>query len=103
MSELEEAIDRVSAGPERKSHVMSDREKELTAYHESGHALVAHFLPHHDPVHKITTLPPRPRGGYTRFLPPEDPFYMPRSDFVDAVTAALGGHAAEAVVFDEIS
>jgi cell division protease FtsH len=103
MSELEEAIDRVSAGPERKSHVMSDREKELTAYHESGHALVAHFLPHHDPVHKITIIPRGLRGGYTRFLPTEDRFYMTRSDFIDAVTAALGGHAAEAVVFNEIS
>src|SRR6476661_109642 len=103
MSELEEAIDRVSAGPERKSHVMSDREKELTAYHESGHALVAHFLAHHDPVHKITIIPRGLRGGYTRFLPTEDRFYMTRSDFIDAVTAALGGHAAEAVVFNEIS
>src|ERR1700730_8086117 len=103
MAELEEAIDRVSAGPERKSHVMSDREKELTAYHESGHALVAHFLPHHDPVHKITIIPRGLRGGYTRFLPTEDSFYMTRGDFIDAVTAALGGHAAEAVVFDEIS
>jgi cell division protease FtsH len=103
MSELEEAIDRVSAGPERKSHVMSDREKELTAYHESGHALVAHFLPHHDPVHKITIIPRGLRGGYTRFLPTEDRFYMTRSDFIDAVTATLGGHAAEAVVFNEIS
>ncbi|HLZ26680.1 MAG TPA: ATP-dependent zinc metalloprotease FtsH [Chloroflexota bacterium] len=103
MAELEEAIDRVSSGPERKSHVMSDREKELTAYHESGHALVAHFLPHHDPVHKITIIPRGLRGGYTRFLPTEDRFYMTRSDFIDAVTAALGGHAAEAVVFNEIS
>jgi cell division protease FtsH len=103
MSELEEAIDRVSAGPERKSHVMSDQEKELTAYHESGHAVVAHFLTHHDPVHKITIIPRGLRGGYTRFLPTEDRFYMTRSDFIDAVTAALGGHAAEAVVFNEIS
>ncbi len=103
MAELEEAIERVSAGPQRKSHVMSDREKELTAYHESGHAVVAHFLSHHDPVHKITIIPRGLRGGYTRFLPTEDRFYMTRSDFVDAVTAALGGHAAEAVVFNEIS
>ncbi|MDQ6672322.1 MAG: ATP-dependent zinc metalloprotease FtsH [Chloroflexota bacterium] len=103
MGELEEAIDRVSAGPQRKSHVMSDREKELTAYHESGHAVVAHFLAHHDPVHKITIIPRGLRGGYTRFLPTEDRFYMTRSDFIDAVTAALGGHAAEAVVFSEIS
>ncbi|MGI9145403.1 MAG: ATP-dependent zinc metalloprotease FtsH [Chloroflexota bacterium] len=103
MSELEEAIDRVSSGPERKSHVMSDQEKKLTAYHESGHAVVAHFLSHHDPVHKITIIPRGLRGGYTRFLPTEDRMYMTRSDFIDAVTAALGGHAAEAVVFNEIS
>jgi cell division protease FtsH len=103
MTELEEAIDRVSAGPERKSHVMSAREKELTAYHESGHAVVAHFLAHHDPVHKITIIPRGLRGGYTRFLPTEDRLYMTRSHFRDAVTAALAGHAAETVVFGEIS
>jgi cell division protease FtsH len=103
MSELEEAIDRVSAGPERKSHVMSDRERELTAYHEGGHAVVARFLAHHDPVHKITIIPRGLRAGYTRFLPPEDKLYMTRSQYQDAVTAALGGHAAETVVFGEIS
>jgi cell division protease FtsH len=103
MSELEEAIDRVSAGPERRSHVMSDREKELTAYHESGHAVVARFLVNHDPVHKITIIPRGLRGGYTRFLPPEDRMFMTRSQYLDAVTSALGGHAAETVVFGEMS
>jgi cell division protease FtsH len=103
MAELEEAIERVSGGPERKSHVMSPREKELTAYHESGHAVVAHFLTHHDPVHKITIIPRGLRAGYTRFLPTEDRWYMTRSQFVDAVTSALGGHAAETVVFGEMS
>jgi cell division protease FtsH len=103
MAELEEAVDRVSVGPERRSHVMSAREKELTAYHESGHAIVARFLEHHDPVHKITIIPRGLRGGYTRFLPPEDRYYMTRSHFVDAVTAALGGHAAETVVYGEMS
>jgi cell division protease FtsH len=103
MSELEEAIDRVSAGPERRSRVMSDREKELTAYHESGHAVVARFLKHHDPVHKITIIPRGLRGGYTRFLPAEDRMYMTRSQYQDAVTSALGGHAAETVVFGEMS
>jgi cell division protease FtsH len=103
MAELEEAVDRVSVGPERRSHVMSAREKELTAYHESGHAIVARFLEHHDPVHKITIIPRGLRGGYTRFLPPEDRYYMTRSHFLDAVTAALGGHAAETVVYGEMS
>jgi cell division protease FtsH len=103
MAELEEAIDRVSAGPERKSRVMSDRERELTAYHESGHAVVAHFLSHHDPVHKITIIPRGLRGGYTRFLPTEDRMYMTQSQFKDAVTGALGGHAAEIVVYGEMS
>jgi cell division protease FtsH len=103
MSELEEAVDRVSAGPERRSRLMSARETELTAYHESGHAVVSRFLAHHDPVHKITIIPRGLRVGYTRFLPPEDRSYMTRSQFRDAVAAALGGHAAETVVFDEAS
>jgi cell division protease FtsH len=103
MSELEEAIDRVSAGPERRSHVMSEREKELTAYHESGHAVVARFLQHHDPVHKITIIPRGLRSGYTRFLPAEDRMYLTRGQCTDTVTAALGGHAAESVVFGELS
>jgi cell division protease FtsH len=103
MLELEEAIDRVSAGPERRSHVMSTREKELTAYHESGHAVVARFLQHHDPVHKITIIPRGLRTGHTRFLPTEDRMYMTRGQCTDIVTAALGGHAAESVVFGELS
>jgi cell division protease FtsH len=103
MLELEEAIDRVSAGPERRSHVMSGREKEMTAYHESGHAVVARFLQHHDPVHKITIVPRGLRLGFTRFLAPEDRSYMTRSQFRDTVAAVLGGHAAEAVVFGEVS
>jgi cell division protease FtsH len=72
MIEIEEAIDRVSTGAERKSHLMSTREKELTAYHKSGHAVVSRFLPLHDPVHKITIIPRGLRTGYTRFLPEED-------------------------------
>jgi cell division protease FtsH len=103
MREIEEAIDRVSAGPERKSHVMSPRETELTAYHESGHAVVSRFLVHHDPVHKMTIIPRGLRMGYTRFLAAEDRSYMTRNQFRDAVVAALGGHAAETVVFGEVS
>jgi cell division protease FtsH len=103
MLELEEAIDRVSVGPERTSHVMSRQEKELTAYHESGHAVVGHLLSHHDPIHRISILPRGLRTGETRFLPTEDRVYMTRSQFHDTVAATLGGHAAEAVVFGESS
>jgi cell division protease FtsH len=103
MAELEEAMDRVGAGPDRKSHAMSAHEKELTAYHESGHAVVARFLAHHDPVHKITIIPRASRLGYTRFMAAEDRLYMTRSQFIDTVTAMLGGHAAESVVFGELS
>jgi cell division protease FtsH len=103
MSELEEAIDRVIAGPERKSRVMSDREKELTAYHEGGHAVVGRFLSNHDPVHKITIIARGMLGGYTRFLPPEDRHYMTKSQFEDMLASALGGHAAETVIFGEMS
>jgi cell division protease FtsH len=103
MPEIEEAIDRVSAGPERKSHVMSRRETELTAYHESGHAVVSRFLAHHDPVYKITIIPRGLRMGSTRFLATEDRSYMTRGQFRDAVVAALGGHAAETLVFGEVS
>jgi cell division protease FtsH len=103
MAELEEAIDRVIAGPERKSRVMSDREKELTAYHEGGHAVVGRFLDNHDPVHKITIIARGMMGGYTRFLPPEDRHYMTKSQFEDMLASALGGHAAETVVFGEMS
>jgi cell division protease FtsH len=103
MVEVEEAIDRVSAGPERRSHLMSVREKELTAYHESGHAVVSRFLPNHDAVHKITIIPRGLRTGYTRFLPADDRLYMTRGRFQDAVAVALSGHAAEGVVFGEVS
>ena len=71
------------------------RERELTAYRESGHALVSRFLAHHDPVHKIAIIPRGLRTGYTRFLPTEDRLYTTRSQFRDTVTATLGGHAAE--------
>ena len=103
MPELEEAIDRVIAGPERKSRVMSEHEKRLTAYHEGGHAVAMHFLEHHDPVHKVTIIARGMMGGYTRPLPPEDRHYMTRSQFKAMLASALGGHAAEQVVFGEIS
>ncbi|MBI2755764.1 MAG: ATP-dependent metallopeptidase FtsH/Yme1/Tma family protein [Chloroflexi bacterium] len=103
MLELEEAIDRVIAGPERKSRVMSELEKKLTAYHEGGHAILMHYLDRHDPVHKITIIARGMMGGYTRSLPPEDRYYMTKSQFEAMIASALGGHAAETVVFGEMS
>ncbi len=103
MAELEEAIDRVIAGPERKSRVISQREREITAYHEAGHALVGWVLPNCDPVHKITIVARGMMGGYTRFLPDEDRRLWTRSQFLDNLAAMLGGRAAEEVIFNEIS
>jgi cell division protease FtsH len=103
MTELEDAIDRVIAGPESRSRIMSEKERLLTAYHESGHAVVMHHLEHHDPVQKITIIPRGMMGGYTRPLPPEDRYYMTRSQFEAMLASALGGHASEQVVFGEIS
>ena len=103
MDELEEAIDRVIAGPERKSRIISDAEKTRTAFHEAGHAVVARFLEHHDPVHKITIIAHGMMGGYTRFLPTEDRHMWTRSEFADRLAGALGGHCAEKLVFGEMS
>ncbi len=103
MNEFEEAVDRVIAGPERKSRVMSQHEKKLTAYHEGGHTVVAHFMDHHDPPHKVTIVSRGMAGGYTRFLPDEESHYRTRSMFCDQLCAALGGHAAEELVFGEAS
>ncbi|MDP9382536.1 MAG: ATP-dependent zinc metalloprotease FtsH [Chloroflexota bacterium] len=103
MVELEDAIDRVICGAERKSHVMSDREKQLTAYHEAGHAVVARFLDNHDPVDKVSIIARGFMGGYTRFLPSEEHYYITRSQFESMIASALGGHAAEVVVFGEVS
>jgi cell division protease FtsH len=103
MPELEEAVERVIAGPERKSKVVSDKEKRLTAYHEAGHALVGSLLPHTDPVHKVTIIPRGRAGGYTMSLPTEDRSYYTRSQLLDQLKALLGGRVAEAVVLEEIS
>jgi len=103
MSELEEAIDRVTAGPERKSRIISPKEKEVTAYHEVGHALVAKMLPNLDPVHKITIIARGMMGGYTQLLPTEDRYLYTRSHFEDTLAWSLGGHAAEQIVFGEMT
>ncbi len=98
---LEEAIDRVLAGPERKTRSMSEKEKKVTAYHESGHALVAHALPNLDPVHKVTILPRGRSLGHTLVLPTEDKYTQTRSEMIDTLAYALGGRAAEELVFHE--
>jgi len=98
---LEESIDRVLAGPERKTRAMSDKEKKRIAYHEGGHALVAHALPNSDPVHKITILPRGRALGYTMQLPLEDKYLSTRSEMLDKLAVLLGGRTAEEVVFHE--
>ncbi len=98
---LEEAIDRVIAGPERKTRVMSEKEKKVTAYHEGGHALVAWALPHSAPVHKVTILSRGRSLGHTLILPTEDKYTQTRSEMIDTLAYALGGRAAEELVFHE--
>ncbi|MGD8856378.1 MAG: ATP-dependent zinc metalloprotease FtsH [Chloroflexota bacterium] len=102
MTELQEAIERVQLGPERKSRVMSDEEKEITAYHEAGHALVSHFLPHAQMVRKITIIPRGMAGGVTWFMEDDLQFYS-RSKFRALIATALGGRVAEDIVFGEIT
>ena len=98
-AELEEAIDRVIAGPERKSRVMTEREREVTAYHEAGHALVGFALPDADPIHKVTIIPRGRAGGYTLALPLEDRNYLRRSELTDQLAMLMGGRAAEEIIF----
>lgn len=97
--DVTEAFEKVAIGPERKAKVMSDEEKERTAYHEAGHALVGHVLPDSDPVHKVTIIPRGGTGGVTWFLPPEDKNYTSIVEFKDVLARALGGRIAEEVVY----
>jgi cell division protease FtsH len=101
MRELEESIDRVVAGPERRSRVISDKEKRVIAYHEAGHALVGHALPNADPVHKISIIPRGRALGYTLSLPTEDKFLVTRSEMIDDLAMFLGGRVAEELVYDD--
>ena len=103
MEEMEESIERVIAGPEKKTRVISDKEKRLVAYHEAGHAIVAFNLPHTDKLHKISIIPRGRAGGYTLLLPEEDRNYITRSYMLDEVTTLLGGRVAEAMVLKDIS
>ncbi len=101
ISEFEEAIDRVIAGPERKSRIINDKEKAMTAYHEAGHAMVAYTLPKADNVHKISIVARGSMGGYTRLIPDGDRFLWTKGQFEDMMATALGGRAAEEIVFGE--
>lgn len=98
-SDVTEAFEKVAIGPERKTKVMNEREKELTAYHEAGHAIVGHVLPDSDPVHKVTIIPRGGTGGVTWFLPPEDKSYTNVYEFKDILARALGGRIAEKIIY----
>ena len=103
MIELEDAIERVVAGPEKKSKVISDKEKKLVSYHEAGHALVGTLLPDNDPVHKVSIIPRGRAGGYTLILPTEDRYYRTKSMLLDEIVVLMGGRVAESLVLGDVS
>ena len=103
LAELEESVDKVIAGPEKKSRIISPKEKEITAYHEAGHAVVAHSLPNADPVHKVSIIARGMMGGYTRLLPTEDRHMSTYAQFNDTLATMLGGHTAENLIFGEVT
>ncbi len=103
MDEMEEAVERVIAGPERKSRLISEEEKEIIAYHEAGHALVMYMLPHCDPVHKVSIVSRGMALGYTMPLPEDDRYLQSKAKFVDEIAGLLGGRAAEELVFGDVT
>jgi cell division protease FtsH len=103
MKEMEEAVERVVAGTQKKSRVISPFEKKIVAYHEAGHALVGAMLPHTDPVHKVSIIPRGRAGGYTLMFPEEDRYYMTKTELLDRVSTLLGGRVAEKLVLNDIS
>ncbi len=103
MSDMLESIDRVTMGPERRSRVISQKEKEIVAYHEGGHALVGHLLEHGDPVQKISIVSRGMAAGYTKSLPEEDRMFYSRPQLIDRITMALGGRVAEEITFNEVT
>lgn len=103
MADLEEASEKVAYGPERKSHRVSEAEKRITAYHESGHAIMATVLKDADPVHKVTIIPRGQAGGYTMMLPQEERSFITKSHLMAQIRVALGGRCAEQIIFNEIS
>jgi len=103
MKNMEEAIDRILAGPQRKSRMMSEREKKVIAYHEAGHTIVAKLLPTADPVHKVSIVPRGPALGYTLQLPEEDKYLTSKTELLDRLAILFGGRVAEEVIFSEIT
>jgi len=103
MDELGESIERVIAGPARKSRVISAHEKEITAYHESGHALLSLLIPKVEPLHKVTILPRGMAGGYTLTAPAEDKYYKSKNELLAEITMALGGRASEEIIFGDVT
>lgn len=103
MSELQESMERVIMGPERKTRVISDKEKRSIAYHEAGHAILNHFLDYANPVHKITIIPRGRAGGYVMSLPDDDVFLRSREQFEDQIAATMGGRAAEEIIFNQLT
>lgn len=103
-AELEDAVDRImSGGPEKKSRVLSEEERRITAWHEAGHAIVGHLTPHTDPLHKVTIIPRGRALGYAQFLPTEDRYHTSKSDLLDKMATGMGGRAAEELAFGEIT
>ena len=103
MSEMDDAVLKVIAGPEKKSRVVSEKERKLTAYHEAGHAVVSYYLEHVDPVHQITIIPHGPAGGMTIYRPAEDKSFNSRNDMFERIVSCLGGRIAEELMLDDIS
>ena len=103
MNELEESIERVLAGPEKKNRIISDEEKRLTAYHEAGHAMVGFIMPHGDKLHKISIIPRGRAGGYTLLLPEEDRNYVTKSHMLNEIAILLGGRVSESIFLNDIS
>ncbi|QOR34526.1 ATP-dependent zinc metalloprotease FtsH [Clostridium sp. 'deep sea'] len=103
MVDLEEAINRVLAGPAKKARVDSKKSRRIAAYHEAGHALVGHYMPHMDPIHTVTIIPRGAAGGFTAALPKEDTFFYSRTEMLERIAFALGGRIAEAIIFDDIT
>lgn len=103
MEEIQQSIERIIAGPEKKSRIISDKEKKIIAYHEAGHALVAYYLPHADPIHKISVMSRGMSLGYTITLPEKDRYLLSRSELTEKLTQLLGGRASEEIVFKDIT
>ena len=101
--EIEDAMVKVTMGPEKKSRVRNDKEKRLTAYHEAGHAVVSKFLPTQDPVHEISIIPRGMAGGYTMYRPTEDKSFMSKTEMEENIVSLLGGRVAESIILNDIS